>query len=132
MTSRLFASSKSKTKFGNVRTNYNNRTYSSKAEAEWAKSLDILQRAGKIRFWLPQQLKFTLTGATDSEKAQTYTADFFIAKNDGTYLVADCKGYDTDISRLKRATVREKYGINVLTVFNDVLDNLESKGDNNA
>ena len=132
MTIRLFASSRSKTKFGNVRTNYNNRTYSSKAEAEWAQNLDMLQRAGKIQEWLPQQPKFTLTGATDSEKAKTYTADFLIKKNDGTELVADCKGYDTEISRLKRAIVREKYGINVLTVFNDVLDNLESKGDNNA
>lgn len=122
---KLSAKSKVKRKYGNIRTTYNNRSYDSKAEAEWAQRLDMLVLEKAIRFWLPQQPKFYLT---NQEKPQTYTADFLIVKNDGSFIVADCKGFDTTEGRLKRSIVKDRYQIDVLITFNDVLNAIYKEG----
>ena len=108
---------KSRSKYGNTRTTYNNRTYHSKAEAEWAQRLDTLQASGAILSWLPQCPKFPLT---HEDRPPTYTADFLIFLKDGRALVADCKGFDTAESKLKRAIVQDKYGVSVFTSWTNL------------
>jgi hypothetical protein len=113
---------KSRSKYGNQVTPYKNRNYHSKAEAEWAQRLDILQASGAILSWLPQAPKFPLT---DEAKAPTYTADFLIFLHDGKTIVADCKGFDTSESKLKRAIVKDKYGIHVLIAWGEVQEAID-------
>ena len=106
-----------RSKYGNNRTPYKNRMYHSRAEAEWAQRLDTLQASGAILSWLPQCPKFPLT---HEDRPPTYTADFLIFLKDGRALVADCKGFDTSESRLKRAVVQDRYGVAVFTSWTDL------------
>jgi hypothetical protein len=96
--------------------------YHSRAEAEWAQRLDTLQASGAILSWLPQAPKFPLT---DEAKAPTYTADFLIFLHGGKAIVADCKGFDTSESKLKRAIVKDKYGIHVLIAWGEVQEAID-------
>ena len=41
-------------KFYNIQKEYNGRVYHSKKEADYACELDLLQRAGEIKWWIPQ------------------------------------------------------------------------------
>lgn len=111
-----------KAKYGNTKTPYKGRTYHSKAEAGWAFRLDSLQAHGAIRCWLPQCPKFALT---KEGRPFTYTADFLIFLNNGQVLVADCKGFDTPNAKLKRALVKDAYGIHVITAWLDIQEHVE-------
>jgi hypothetical protein len=108
---------KNRSKYGNTRTPYKGRMYHSRAEAEWAQRLDALQSMGAILSWLPQCPKFPLT---HEDRPPTYTADFLIFLKNGHALVADCKGFDTAESKLKRAIVHDKYGVSVFTSWTDL------------
>jgi hypothetical protein len=110
---------KKRSKYGNVRTEYEGRTYHSKAEAATAAWLDGLQRVGKIRSWLPQQPSFPMPGGGK------YTADFLIFVTDDHYHVHDTKGYDTAESKLKRNYVKEKYGVFITTTDSDLIEVVE-------
>ena len=75
-------------------TEYGGLKFASKAEAAYAERLDLLQRAGKVAWWLPQ-VKFRL-GCPEN----TYTVDFLVAEPDGVcdgLLVhaVDVKGMET-------------------------------------
>ena len=109
---------KRKPKYGNKRTLYNGRTYASEAEALWASRLDLLQKGGVILSWVPQCPRFPLT---DADNPPTYTADFLIFLQGDRAIVADCKGFDTPESRLKRDIVKDRHGVTVHTVWGDVL-----------
>jgi hypothetical protein len=76
-------------KYYNVPTEYDGRTYASKAEAERARQLDMLKRAGDIRHWEPQP-RFRL-GCTES----VYVADMIVWNRDGSTHVEDVKGVRT-------------------------------------
>lgn len=49
-------------KYGAKRTEYDGRTYDSKAEAEYAMRLDLRVKAGEILFWKPQQTVYVEVG----------------------------------------------------------------------
>lgn len=117
---------KARSKYGNTRTPYKGRMYHSRAEAQWAQRLDALQSCGAILSWIPQSPKFPLMG---EDKAPTYTADFLIFLHGGKAIVADCKGYDTPESKLKRGIVKDKYGIHVLVTWDTVQAAIEGGGD---
>ena len=115
-------------KYRNVWTAYRSpmvglRNYQSKAEAKRAAELDLLVRAGDVEFWLPQP-SFPLPGGT------SYKADFQIHwayprkfglpsrthSEHGSVTFEDVKGRDTKMSKLKRAQVKEIYGIDIVIV----------------
>lgn len=78
--------------------------------------LRLLEKAGKIQN-LDRQVKFVLQdGFTlKGKRIQpiTYIADFTYNRGD-EYIVEDCKGYRTDIYKLKKKMFQYRYGIDIL------------------
>ena len=90
-------------KYNAKRTEHNGRTYASKAEAEYAATLDALQAAGEVVCWIPQP-KFPLV------PGYTYTPDFLVIRRDKlvsneytiltiTVEAVEVKGRDTTLFR---------------------------------
>ena len=73
--------------------------------------LKILQRAGKISH-LQRQVKFELIPKQKGERACYYVADFTYHE-DGQFVAEDCKGYRTDIYRLKKKLLLWVHGIRI-------------------
>lgn len=80
--------------------------------------LRLLERAGKIH-QLKRQVKFVLIPAQKDEKTGkvverecSYLADFTYYE-DNKYVVEDCKGYKTDIYRLKKKLMLWVHGIKI-------------------
>lgn len=78
-----------RSKYRNVRTEYNGRLYDSRAEANRAATLDTLTAAGQIRHWEPQP-RFRL-GCEEN----VYRADFLVWNIDGSTRAEDVKGVRT-------------------------------------
>lgn len=76
-------------------------THASKREAERWMTLKLLERAGEISK-LQRQVKYLLIPAQNGERKCEYVADFVYQDRDGNTVVEDCKGYRTDVYRLKR------------------------------
>ena len=73
--------------------------------------LRLLERAGKITD-LKRQVTFELIPKQDGERACTYVADFTYYEN-GQYVVEDCKGFKTDVYRLKKKLLLWTHGIRI-------------------
>ena len=76
--------------------------FPSKAERAHYDKLKILQKAGKILFFL-RQVPFDLPGENK------YVCDFMVFWEDGTVSVQDVKGFETDSFRIKRRLLEETY-----------------------
>ena len=91
-------------------------TFDSKREAERYGELKLLERAGKI-LDLKLQPRFELQPAFRTKDGKAircveYVADFTYIEN-GTRIVEDCKGMQTDVFKLKLKLLLFKYpGIN--------------------
>lgn len=84
---------------GRRRRTYGGRVYASRAEAEYALSLDLQQRAGLIRAWQPQyRIPLIVNGVT----VCTYVADFRVVDRDDVVSLHEVKGSETRIWLLKR------------------------------
>lgn len=97
--------------FKAIRTEYNGRMYDSKGEAEHAMQLDLLVRAGKVAWWIPQ-VTIPL-GPDHTFKVDFLVAEFatpYVAGRRAIYVVAeDFKGCETrEFARHKRMWA--KYG----------------------
>lgn len=73
--------------------------------------LRLLERAGKITD-LKRQVSFELIPKQDGERACTYVADFTYYEN-GQYVVEDCKGFKTDVYRIKKKLMKMVHGITI-------------------
>lgn len=101
-----------RSKYGNRRTEYAGKVFDSAREAEYYKTLEMLQRAGEIRGFAWQQT-FLLPGGVK------YIADFVRFNNDRTYTVLDAKSEATrkdKTYRLKKRQMREVLGIEIVEV----------------
>lgn len=85
-------------KFGAIPTTYKKIKYHSKKEAEYAKKLDLLKKAKKIKSW-DRQLRIPLI--VNGEKICNYIMDFVVTKNDGRLQYIEVKGYETAVWKLK-------------------------------
>lgn len=85
---------------------YNGRLYHSRAEARYAAQLDIKKRAGLIVDWRPQ-VRFPLS--VHGEKVATLVVDFEITYRSGHVEYVEIKGWETDISKLKRKLFQVLY-----------------------
>lgn len=89
-------------KYSNQKITIDGITYDSKKEARRHRELLLLERAGKITN-LERQVKFELIPKQDGERACTYVADFVYRNADnGKTIVEDCKGYKTEVYRIKK------------------------------
>lgn len=91
-------------KFRAKKTEYNGRKYDSKLEAGVAQELDLRLKAGEFIAITPQFRIKLYVYLPDGSKVDlfTYVCDFCCERPDGSYLLAEAKGYLTDIYRVKR------------------------------
>ena len=75
--------------------------YASKREAAYAAKLDALQRAGTIRE-LREQHPIVLVPGDGKLRPIRYIADFTYIDREGQFHVVDCKGFKTQVYRLKK------------------------------
>jgi len=92
-------------KYKAKKTLYNGVWYGSRKEAQRAWELDMLLFAGEISD-LRRQVPFQLSVCK-------YVADFVYKNKDGNEVVEDCKGYRTDIYRLKKKMMKHELGIDI-------------------
>ena len=102
-------------KFGNIRTAYAGRMFSSKKEAAHAATLDLMRRAKDLKervvhveYQYPIPIKIGMILVT------TYVADFLVTFADGRKEVQDTKGFRTDIYKLKKKLVKAVHGIDII------------------
>lgn len=89
-------------KYSNDKVYIGGEEFDSKREARRYQELLLLQKAGKISD-LKRQVKFELIPKQDGERACTYIADFVYHNADlGNMVVEDCKGYKTEVYRIKK------------------------------
>lgn len=111
-------------KYGNRKTVLDGQVFDSKHEAERWIQLKYLERAGLI-WGLKRQVPFILIPAQKDEtgkvieRAVKYIADFTYDEpgKDGMHMVVeDAKGVKTDVYRIKKKLMLQKYGIIVKEV----------------
>lgn len=77
-------------KYGNTPTEWNGEQYASKAEAERARSLELLRRGGNIAYWRRGTRTMIVDGGPG--RRISYTPDFVVCDNDGAEWAEDVKG----------------------------------------
>ena len=100
-----------KSKYKNIRVQYNGKWFDSKKEMRRYQQLELLQRAGKIKN-LCCQVTYNLLPTTriggQTQRKTTYTADFVywdIEKD--CEVIEDAKGMRTDVYKIKRKLMWE-------------------------
>ena len=113
----------SKTKWGNIKTEFQGEIYDSKKEADYAMHLEIAKKASKkserVLSW-KRQIPFKIS--INGQHICTYLADFEVKYADGRTEYVDTKPLDkrrnkfltTDVYRLKKKMVFAQYGIEIL------------------
>lgn len=117
-------------KYGNTKIMVDGIQFDSKREAARYQELKLLERAGVISF-LQRQAKFQLIPNQYAPSDETYTkgprkgqrkpgkllehecsyiADFCYIRN-GETVVEDAKGYRTEVYKIKKKLMLERYGI---------------------
>lgn len=107
-------------KYHSQRTFSSGKMYDSRREAERARILRLMQKAGEITN-LKEQVKFELIPAQYIngkciERAVTYIADFTYTDKSGNLIVEDAKGVRTEKYIIKRKLMLYVYGIRVQEV----------------
>lgn len=85
--------------------------FDSKKEANRYIELKLLQKNNYI-YGLQLQVPFVLVDKSRYGRAIKYVADFVYYEN-GKLIVEDTKGYKTDIYKLKKRLMAEKYEIEI-------------------
>ena len=88
--------------------------FDSKREAARWRELLILERAGVIK-GLRRQVPFVLIDKSEYGRAVIYYADFTYMEN-GQEVVEDVKGVKTDVYKIKKRLMAERYGITIREV----------------
>jgi hypothetical protein len=100
---------KKETKYHNLPTEYNGRTYASAEEAKYAWGLDMQVRAGEIPLWIPQ-VAFPLPGG------YKYIADFLVFDWSLNFSVVDVKGERTRVYINKKKAFKARYNRDIVEV----------------
>lgn len=85
-------------KYGNETKQYNGITYDSKAEARYARDLDLLKKAGEIKEWEGQH---RLSLDVNGYHICNYIVDFKVTNKDGEIELHEVKGFRTAVFNLK-------------------------------
>ena len=91
-------------KYGSKRTEYAGQMYDSKAEAAYARDLDIKKAAGAIRNWW-RAPSLVLVPGKRGERIE-YRPDFAVIDADGSRYWVDVKGVETPVWKLKARLLR--------------------------
>lgn len=100
-------------KYHNQKTVANGITFDSRKEASRWQELRLLEQAGEI-VGLNRQQKIELIPKTKLYHARYYVADFvYFDKRANKTIYEDCKGYKTEIYKLKKAILYWRHGIEI-------------------
>lgn len=107
-----------KSKYNARKTTIDGITFDSAREAKRYQELKLMERAGVICD-LRRQVKFELQPAFyldgKTYRAINYIADFVYYKvKSGDEVVEDCKGFRTDVYKLKAKMFAYRYGVSIL------------------
>ncbi|MCI6649336.1 MAG: DUF1064 domain-containing protein [Lachnospiraceae bacterium] len=118
-----------RTKYNAKKTVVDGIKFDSKKEAARYSQLKAMEQAGEIS-GLTRQKRYELTpGYKEAdyrdikgkchkgrviERPSYYVADFVYEDSKGQTIVEDCKGYRTDVYKLKRKMMLYRYGIRIL------------------
>ncbi|MBQ0112290.1 MAG: DUF1064 domain-containing protein [Bacteroidales bacterium] len=102
-------------KYHAIRTQIDGIKFASKKEAQRYLELKLMQKAGVIKD-LRMQVPFILIEKSEYGRQVKYIADFTYYENHQNgiwknYVVEDTKGFRTDVYKLKKRMLAEKYGI---------------------
>jgi hypothetical protein len=95
-------------KYKNKKTWVDGICFDSQKEANYYYQLKFLLRAGKIKGFCLQP-KFVLVEGNEKTRAITYSADFIIFNNDGSYRLIDTKGFESEQWKRTFKQFRLKY-----------------------
>lgn len=102
-------------KYNNQKIRVGGEVFDSKREYNRWCELRLLEHSGIIRN-LQRQVKFRLINSQKTpertERPCDYIADFVYYEN-GKRIVEDCKGMRTDVYKIKRKLMLEKYNISI-------------------
>lgn len=92
-------------------------TFDSKREAKRYHELKLMERAGAIKN-LQRQVRYELIPAFDAGgkhyRPTSYVADFvYVDTKSGEEVVEDCKGFRTEVYKLKAKMFAHKYGVSI-------------------
>lgn len=104
-------------KYHNKRTEYNGKSFMSRKEAGYARTLDALKHAKNpkervVSYETQVPFQIEMNGV----KICRYIADFVVKYKDGHTEVVDPKGFKTDIYKIKKKLVEAQYGITIKEV----------------
>ena len=100
-------------KYHNQKTIIDGIEFDSKKEANRYLELKLLQKANKISN-LRIQVPFVLIEKSNYGRAIKYIADFVYYDNDAKNdVIEDTKGYRTDVYKLKKRLLAERYNIEI-------------------
>lgn len=99
-------------KFHNQKVKTKEGTFDSKKEYHRWNELKLLRKAGVIHS-LERQVPFILINKSKYGREIRYIADF-VYKENGKVVVEDTKGVKTDVYKLKKRLMAERYGIRIV------------------
>lgn len=118
LTAQKWASTKKKNKYGAKQTVYNGVKYHSKAEANYARELDIKKKASnksqRVIEW-ERQVPYKIY-SLGGHLVFTYYLDFKVYYADGRIEHIDVKGVLTTMSKMKIKAVEKEYNIEIKLV----------------
>nr|DAZ39099.1 MAG TPA: Endonuclease [Caudoviricetes sp.] len=107
-----------RSKFNAKKTTVDGLVFDSRREAKRYVELREMERSGEISN-LQRQVRYELIPAFDAGgkhyRPTSYVADFvYTDAKSGEEVVEDCKGYRTDVYRLKSKMFAHKFGVSIL------------------
>ena len=106
-----------RSKYGNLKTEYNGTVFHSKKEAEYAQRLDFMKRATSLRDRVTSyDMQVPFQVIMNGKKICRYIADFKVQYADGHEEIIDVKGVRTQMYSLKKKLVEAQYGISIIEV----------------
>lgn len=110
-----------KRKYKNKKVTIDDHTFDSKVEALYYMHLKLLQKSGEVdsfemqkKYILQEKFKHPSTGST--VRAITYTPDFVVSYPDGSTVVIDVKGFETQMFKMKAKMFMYKYKLPLVLV----------------
>lgn len=98
-------------KYGARKTTVDGVVFDSQKEANDYEVLRWREKAGEIRD-LKRQVPFVIVDKSEYGRALKYIADFtYTDCETGEFVVCDSKGVKTDVYRLKKRLMAERYGL---------------------
>lgn len=102
-------------KYNNRKIRVGGELFDSKREYNRWCELRLLERSGIIRN-LQRQVKFRLIDSQKTPERTEHPCDYiadFVYYENGNRIVEDCKGMRTDVYKIKRKLMLEKYNISI-------------------